>query len=116
MNMEAIKSFITLRQALRESGVIGLNLYENEIHVDWKQLIGEPDLQVKYRFDSKWPFEIYTIKDGIKLLCIADENERLEHFPELKAEAKLKMEAAKATAAYLEEDVILDGMSDHHVS
>lgn len=115
MNMEAIQSFINLRQVLRESGVIGLNLYDNEIHIDWERLVGEPDLQVKYRFDSKWPFEIFTIKDGIKLLCIADED-RLEHFPELKTEAKMKMEVALANAAYLEEDVILDGMGDTHVS
>jgi hypothetical protein len=113
--MEAIKSFITLRQALRESGVVGLNLYDNEIHVNWDQLVGEPNLQVKYRFDSKYPFEISTMKDGIKLYCIADD-ERLEHFPELKAEAKMKMEVALAHVAYLEEDVVLDGMGDTHVS
>jgi hypothetical protein len=113
--MEAIKSFITLRRALRESGVIGLDLYDDEIHMNWKQLVGESNLQVKYRFDHKYPFEISTIKDGIKLLCIADE-ERLEQFPELKAEAKMKMEVALANVAYLEEDVVLDGMSDTHVS
>jgi hypothetical protein len=115
MNMELIKSFISLRQELRNSGVIGLDLYDDEIHLNWKQLIGESELHVSYRFDSKYPFEIYTIKDGIKLYCLADD-ERLEQFPELKSIAIIKRENALKKARYLEEAVVLYGMSDSYVS
>jgi hypothetical protein len=99
MNIEKIKEFISLRAELLESGVIGLDPWEDRVHVRYNELVGEEDLQITFRGDEKYPYELFVEKDGTKIFCIASQEVFEKHFPQFNG--------------YMVEDVNLDGGEEH---
>ncbi|MEH7355113.1 hypothetical protein V7150_16265 [Neobacillus drentensis] len=96
MNIEKIKEFIAIRNDLYETGVIGLDLHSDSVHVKKTLLVDTPDIQVEFLGDDlQYPFEVFTVCDGIKLFCIATNEEMAELFPQL--------------SGYMIEDVDLSG-------
>ena len=103
MNIEKIKEFIALRAELLESGVIGLDAWEDRVHVRHLELVGQDDLHIELRGDEKYPYELSVSKDGIKIFCIASQEVLEKHFPQF--------------VGFMLNDVNLDGMeSEEHVS
>lgn len=82
MNIEKIKQFIEIRNDLSKSGVIGLSLYADEIHMLPEVLANEQDLTLKIRQYDEYPYEISTIRDGIKIFCIANKENLAKFFPQ----------------------------------
>jgi hypothetical protein len=92
MNVELVKKFAELRTSLRDAGVMSVNLLDGEMHVSRPALEELGDLQIEYHSDSKYPYEIFTIVEGIKLFGLATA-EYLTKFPQLSKQIK---EQAKA--------------------
>lgn len=99
MNIEKIKEFIALRSELYASGVIGLNLYEDAVHVDSSKLVGAADLQIASRGWEKYPYEVSINQDGIKIFAILTKTQLEELYPQF--------------AGFMVEDVLLDGGEEH---
>jgi hypothetical protein len=92
MNTELVKKFAELRTSLRNAGVMSVNLLDGELHVSRSTLKESGNLQCEYRGDSKYPYEIFTIVEGIRLFGLATV-EDLTKFPQLSKQIK---EQAKA--------------------
>jgi hypothetical protein len=99
MNIEKIKEFIALRKGLLETGVIGLDPYADIVHIYKAKLANESDLHIEKRGCHEYPYEISTVRDGIKLFCIATDEELLKHFPQF--------------VEYMEEDVTFEEVKEH---
>ena len=99
MNIEKIKEFISLRQDLYSSGVIGLDVYDDKVQVTAKELIGYDDLQLESRNDEPYPFRVFIIRDGIKIYTIVSTEALNKYFPQL--------------SGYMIEDVDLSGGEEH---
>ena len=112
MNMELIKSFINLREQLHESGVIGLNIHEDEIHVRTEVLLKEEGVICEYLGGDHYPYEVSKDIEGIRFFARCDAKE-LSHYPQFKEQIKAELQKQLDG---LEEDVILDGMGEEHVS
>jgi hypothetical protein len=112
MNMELIKSVVDNRQALNQSGVIGISMWSDEVHIASNVLIQEEGLTLQFIGGDLYPYEISKEVDGIRLFsrCNAEE---VSQNPQLKEQIKAELQKQ---LDYLEEDVVLDGMSDSHVS
>ncbi|WHY76104.1 hypothetical protein QNH20_18505 [Neobacillus sp. WH10] len=103
MNLEKIKEFIAIRNDLYEAGVIALDLYSDSVHVKKTLLVDVPDLQVEFLGDDvEYPFEVFTVCDGIKLFCVVTNEQMSELFPQL--------------SGYMIEDVDLSGGEDHAIA
>jgi hypothetical protein len=98
MNINKIKEFIAIREDLYSAGVIGLDLYSNEVHVKKDKLVELPNLKVKTGYSEDYPYYVYTAVDGIELHSIFTEEE-FAQYPQLQG--------------YMEDDVDLSGGGDH---
>lgn len=83
MNIEKIKEFINIRKDLKESGVIGLDLWENKVHLSMNELINLPGLNVVHCGSEKYPYEAFAIVDGIEFFAVFNSRD-LEKYPQLK--------------------------------
>lgn len=102
MDLSKIKEFIAIRQELHELGVIGLDMYGDNIHLSKDCMVGMADLEIKfYGHDCRYPYEIFTYRDGINLHCICTKEELETYFPQF--------------VDYLVEDVDLSGGADHDI-
>jgi hypothetical protein len=103
MNIDKMKEFIAIRQELKASGVIGVNMYEDLIHVSEEKLYGVEDLKIEVLETVDYPFRISAVIDEVEVFCRTTRESLEVNFPQF--------------AGYLIEDVILDGMEEEqHVS
>jgi hypothetical protein len=98
INMEKIKEFIALREELYAAGVIGVDMYADDVHVKKQALLALPDLKIESGYSEEYPYFVSTVVDGIKLHCILSEEE-FAKYPQLQE--------------YMIEDVDLSGGGDH---
>jgi hypothetical protein len=111
MNLELVKQFADISQALKEEGVYGIS--KDSLHVSASVLKDFEQVQLEARVDSDYyPYEVFIKVEGIKIFCLVT-SEGIKEFPQLVKQQKehLKAELMKRLA-YLEEDVILDGMEE----
>jgi hypothetical protein len=111
MNLELVKQFADIRQALKEEGVFGIS--KDSLHVSASVLKDFEQVQLEARVDCDYyPYEVFIKVEGIKIFCLVT-SEGIKEFPQLVKQNKehLKAELMKRLA-YLEEDVILDGMEE----
>lgn len=97
MNIDKIKEFISMREELKAAGVIGIDMYSNNIHLSKNELATLPGLKAE-PFDcddSNYTHEVSTFIDGIRFFALS---ENLKEFPQL--------------AGYMEEDVNLEGVEE----
>lgn len=87
MNIEKIKEFINLKNEIAADDVIGFHFHDNKIHVRQKDLKGFENLQIKYRGDGNYPFEVSVNFDGFEIFALI-EAEDIKEFPQLKDYAK----------------------------
>lgn len=80
MNMEKIKAFIQMAQELEAEGMYH---YNGEMHVSRVAIQKMNNLQIENRHSDKYPFEIFTKVDGVKIFAIAGPEE-LKEFPQFK--------------------------------
>lgn len=98
MNIEKIKEFIALRSELRASGVLGLSVWDDKIHMEAGKLVNA-DVQVSTRNCSDFPFEISTNIDGVEIFAVLTKEKLNQLYPQF--------------TEYLEEDVDLSGGEEH---
>ena len=100
MNIEAINTFFSIKDALKQSGVIGVTLHSDEIQIDVEEIVTMPGLNVVNRDDLEliYPYRISASYQGINFIAVCDE-EKIREFPIL-------MELLNVP---LEEDVDLSG-------
>lgn len=105
MKFEKIKQFISIREDLRNEGVIGLNPYWNEVHMDKAVLVTLPGLQMKDRNCDQFPYEVHAVIEGIKFFSIFSD-EDLNEFPQIKELFFMQDDVDLSGGADLEEQVI----------
>jgi hypothetical protein len=111
MNVELVKQFANIRMALKEQGVYGI--IDNQLQVETSALKGFEQLQVATRSNSElYPYEVFTEVHGVKIFSLVTA-EGIKELPQLDKQLKEQVkEGLRKQLAYLEEDVILDGMED----
>lgn len=75
LDMDAIKQFLNLRGRLQESGVIGVSIFEDRIHIDIDRFPLINDLEIEERTDYEFPYKVSTKIDGVSFYAIANKNE-----------------------------------------
>lgn len=103
MNMELVKQYAEVTQALKDNGVIGF--YQNGLHVRLSMIENEKELSFKKRECNDYPYEAFVQREGISLFALVNSSE-LGRFPQIKEEMK---EQLRKQLEYLEEDVDLSG-------
>lgn len=110
MKMELIKKFAELSAELKESGAISIRM--GEIHVRVSALKEFDNLQLTHRHESLYPYEFFTIIEGVKIFGLGTAKD-MKEFPQINKQIKEKLKAElQKRLEYLEEDVQLDGMED----
>lgn len=99
MNMETIKQFINIRQDLQESGVIGINVWDDSVQIRFSEMVNLPDITVEPFNYENFKYRAVAMVDGIKFYSIFTEIE-LEDNPHIKSLIPMV------------EDVDLSGMKD----
>jgi hypothetical protein len=87
VNIEKMKEFINLKNEITADAAIGFDFHNNKIHVKHEDLMGFENLQVKYRGDGNYPFEISAKLDGFEIYAIV-KAESINDFPQFKDFAK----------------------------
>jgi peptide subunit release factor RF-3 len=111
LNVELVKQFAAIHQALKEEGVYGI--IDNQLQVKISVLKDCEQLQLATRINSDiYPYEVFVEIAGIKIISLVTA-EGIKELPQLDKQLKEQVkEGLRKQLAYLEEDVILDGMED----
>jgi hypothetical protein len=110
MNMELIKTALSLTHELNQSGVIDISNWFNEIHMKSEVLLKEEGLTCEYVGGDIYPYKISKEIDGIIFFARCQEKE-LANYPQFSDVVKKE----SLPPNYLEEDVDLSG-GEQHVS
>jgi hypothetical protein len=105
INVELIKEFAEFHKRFLESGALNtrMDYMSAEIQVSESELVGIDNLQIANRKSDIYPYEVFTMIDGVKIFSVVDKKEVSDLFPEFK-------QLLKEQKDFLEEDVDLSGM------
>jgi hypothetical protein len=103
--VELIKEFAEFHKRFLESGALNtrMDYMSAEIQVSESELVGIDNLQIANRKSDIYPYEVFTMIDGVKIFSVVDKKEVSDLFPEFK-------QLLKEQKDFLEEDVDLSGM------
>lgn len=92
MNVEKMKEFVQVANELQSEGVYGFSVGIKQcgFHVSDEKLVNEPNLQIKGRGGSDYPYEIYVEHDGFKVFALI-KTEQLKDFPQFKEQTKTEL-------------------------
>lgn len=71
MEMRVIRNFLEIKKELKENGVIGLNIWDDRIHLTIEKIIEFPNLTIKNRNDIDYPFEVTATEGGVNFFALA---------------------------------------------
>ena len=77
-----VKEFINMRESLKTSGVIGVSMFYDEIHVKLPVLLEMPNVQFESFNDSDYPFKAFATEDGITFYALIHKDD-VKNFPQL---------------------------------